>query len=407
MPQTVKPTPRSVSSWPIGAHVTLSSSTGSFASPASIGPNGMSGGGPTVPRMARSPWSARSHGSHRAPQHRRPGRASPLYPTPRPSPRLCSSVKDLGTRAKADPGVPFLPKVLGALALVKRCDPPIWARTKAALKQAGVSMRDLSDAVKPYRARPALRLVQPGEAPALRRVVDDLPDAPAENLIMPAGYVLTPTATLYTPQSASADAANEAARERLVARAPLLSTGRLTNRDEQVEAYAAQALSAEAGRLAQYVAAIEVTARLVHAALDLPWAYSDPFEALWADIAAEAAEASGEERALRDVVSWAYAHQSQFYGRSPLDGITPPKGLPTGTAGRWDAEPEWTVLAFYPTVLRQVLRELGYEPEAILGGWRQRGWLEVDQDRDRYAIHQEDAYRPGPAPPRHHPARGD
>ena len=116
-----------------GAHVTLSSSTGSFASPASIGPNGMSGGGPTVPRMARSPWSARSHGSHRAPQHRRPGRRQ-------------STLSDAEALAPAPKLIrcPYSPKVLGALALSNAAIRRRGHGTKAALKQAGVSMRDLT-----------------------------------------------------------------------------------------------------------------------------------------------------------------------------------------------------------------------------------------------------------------------
>jgi putative DNA primase/helicase len=649
-------------------------------------------------------------------------------------------VSELGALAKADPGAPFAPEVLGALALLQRRDPQAWARTRAELKKAGVPMRELTDALRRSPLRPTLRLVQPGEVPAPRRVADDLPDAPVADLLLPTGYVLTPTATRYVPAADSLTTTGEAVRDRrLVARVPLLITGRLHYREEQVEAvrcswqradgwhhrivdrgvalnvhavvklasygvpvasdtahdvvrylhafeaenyhllpqlqisshlgwqgpqgrrgflwgrtlirragrltvaadlgnlapeqwakglvafrgltagdeqvadayhaagtlegwtgavrvlrryprallalyaaflpplltilgvpnfvidwanrtstgkttllrvaasawgkpderaadgalwtwdltrvwaerasavltglplilddtkrakdprlvatllyevtsgrgrgrgnrttieptrtwhtvllstgeapatsftqdggtrtrcvevrgmpfgeatpetrrvverltrrlqrhyghagpafvewllqhrgnwkawrreyrqrveaYAAQATSAEAGRLAQYVAAVDVAARLVHEALRLPWAYTTPFKSLWDAIAAEAAEASGEERALRDVVSWAYAHQAQFYGRFPLDGLTPPKGLPTGTAGRWDSGPNWKVLAMFPHLLQQVLREFHYEPEAILSGWRQRGWLDVDRDRSRY-----------------------
>jgi putative DNA primase/helicase len=57
---------------------------------------------------------------------------------------------------------------------------------------------------------------------------------------------------------------------------------------QTVEAYAERAKGPEAGRLAQYAAAIELAAALVHHALDLPWSYNDPLDALWTDIAAEA-----------------------------------------------------------------------------------------------------------------------
>ena len=166
---------------------------------------------------------------------------------------------------------------------------------------------------------------------------------------------------------------------------------------QRVEAYAAQAPSAEAGRLAQYVAAVEVAARLVHAAIGPPLGVLRPLRGAVGRHRRRGrrGERRGACPARRGVVG-VRPRKPSSTARSPLDGITPPKGLPTGTAGRWDAEPEWTVLAFYPTVLRQVLRELGYQPEAILGGWRQRGWLEVDQDRDRYTK----KMRIGPVQPR-------
>ena len=83
-------------------------------------------------------------------------------------------------------------------------------------------------------------------------------------------------------------------------------------------------------------------------------------------------------------MSWAHAHAQQFYGRHPRDWVSPTRGLPDGTAGHWDAKADWGFLGFHPHLLRQVLRELGYESEAILGGWLQRGWLAVDNDRRRY-----------------------
>jgi hypothetical protein len=35
-------------------------------------------------------------------------------------------------------------------------------------------------------------------------------------------------------------------------------------------------------------------------------------------------------------------------------------------------------------VLYGILTDLGYTPDAILAGWRERGWLEIDNDRLRY-----------------------
>ena len=128
-------------------------------------------------------------------------------------------------------------------------------------------------------------------------------------------------------------------------------------------------------------------------ALDLPWELEDPLDALWADLVAEASDAAGDERALRDVLSWAYAHSQSFYGRHAkvVDHSgkeLPPKMPPSGWSGRWDEGKNWEFIGFYPTVLQAVLVGLGYTPEAILGGWRERGWLLVDEDRSRYTTRQ-------------------
>lgn len=150
-----------------------------------------------------------------------------------------------------------------------------------------------------------------------------------------------------------------------------------------VHDYAERAQSAEAGRLAQYAALLTLTASLVHAALDLPWAYDEPLAVLWDELAAEASDAAGDLRALRDVVSWSYSHAPDFHGReeySPNGQVRIPNG---GWAGRWDRGPDWEYLALYPTVLDKVLRDLRYEPEAILAGWQERGWLLMEKGGGR------------------------
>jgi hypothetical protein len=159
---------------------------------------------------------------------------------------------------------------------------------------------------------------------------------------------------------------------------------------ESIERYAERADAPQAGRLAAYAGAIDVAASVVHEALHLPFAYRDPLENLWDDIAGEAADAGGDTRALRDVMSWAHAHMESFVGRHKLDGGGEPRTPPGGWAGRWEVnvrgqdDEAWESIAFHPTVLKQVLREQDYEPEAILAGWRERGWLEVGTDRRRY-----------------------
>jgi putative DNA primase/helicase len=150
-----------------------------------------------------------------------------------------------------------------------------------------------------------------------------------------------------------------------------------------VERYAGEARNAEAGRLAQYAALISMTARLVHEALELPWEFDDPLAELWAELAAESEDAAGDLRALRDVVSWAYSHESDFRGREAYSDGGRERIPSTGWAGRWDNGESWEYLAFYPTVIDRVLRELKYEPEAILAGWQERGWLVPGDGRNR------------------------
>uniref|UniRef100_Q01TT1 DUF927 domain-containing protein n=1 Tax=Solibacter usitatus (strain Ellin6076) TaxID=234267 RepID=Q01TT1_SOLUE len=146
-------------------------------------------------------------------------------------------------------------------------------------------------------------------------------------------------------------------------------------------------------RLAQYAAALHQAAVYAHVALDLPWDLENPLDALWADLVGEASDAAGEVRALKDVMSWAYAHSQSFWGRhvKSVDrngGELTPRMPPGGWSGRWDEGENWQFVGFYPTVLQTVLVGLGYTPEAILGGWRERGWLLVDGDRSRYTTRQ-------------------
>jgi putative DNA primase/helicase len=141
-----------------------------------------------------------------------------------------------------------------------------------------------------------------------------------------------------------------------------------------------RAPSTEGGRLAPYAAAVHVAARIAHTALELPWDYQDPLDALWEEIAGGAADAAGEARALQAVMSWADANEASFRGREHLGPYADrqPHG---GWSGRWDTGEDWERIAFYPHTLELILRQLGYEPEAILSGWRERGWLDHAKNR--------------------------
>lgn len=135
-----------------------------------------------------------------------------------------------------------------------------------------------------------------------------------------------------------------------------------------------------AGRLASYAAAIEVAAKMAHDALNLPWGYTDTVRTLWPAIVAEASDAAGEYRALLDVVSVAYSRQEAFHERiRPTSGD--PKIPAGGWLGRWDFGDDWTFIAFYPPLLKKILTDLHYEPEGIVSGWQERGWLDTEPGR--------------------------
>jgi hypothetical protein len=131
-----------------------------------------------------------------------------------------------------------------------------------------------------------------------------------------------------------------------------------------------------AGRLCSYFAALALTAGIAHSALDLPWAYRDPIEALWEDLVSGAKEADVAAQALSTVIGWAKANQSSFRGRTQADR-TPLHGW----AGRWDSGSSWEYLAFVVHRLNELLRQFDFEPEAVLRSWQDRGWLLTGKNR--------------------------
>lgn len=150
------------------------------------------------------------------------------------------------------------------------------------------------------------------------------------------------------------------------------------------ELYSQQPPTPEAGRLAQYAALVSMAGRMAHDALGLPWTYSDPLWELWKELATEASDADGEKRALEDVCSWAFSHEHTFIGRFAKDGYN--ERTPNVVSGRWDSDKDWAFLAFYPNVLKDVLRAEGYEPEAILSGWRERKWIKHEPNKYTWVV---------------------
>jgi hypothetical protein len=142
------------------------------------------------------------------------------------------------------------------------------------------------------------------------------------------------------------------------------------------------AVSSNVGaRLAEYFAALNITAGLAHAALKLSWAYEDPVESLWEDLLSEASEADRARDALRVVMSWAYGNAHLFWGRHEEGNE---KRLPAGGwAGQWDSKKEWEQISFLPHRLNEILKNHGFEADAVLRTWKDREWLSAGSDKKR------------------------
>jgi len=137
-----------------------------------------------------------------------------------------------------------------------------------------------------------------------------------------------------------------------------------------------------AARMATHLAAIGMTARLVHEAVEMPWPYRDVVGALWADLTAETPEADRAAVALRHVLSWAHGHREQFHPHFNSSSMTPPSG---GWAGRWALdEKDEPYVGFLPHKLNEILQAGGFEPEPIKRLWLDRGWLKVSKGKHQY-----------------------
>jgi hypothetical protein len=128
-------------------------------------------------------------------------------------------------------------------------------------------------------------------------------------------------------------------------------------------------------RVAQYVAALCVAARIVHDELHVPPPDRDPMEAVRSVMYQAAADSDRALDALRVAVEWASANQHRFWAQDRRE-VTPASGW----LGSWDRGNSWSELAFLPTPLKSHLLDLGYEADAMFRSWSDRGWLRNDND---------------------------
>ncbi len=125
-------------------------------------------------------------------------------------------------------------------------------------------------------------------------------------------------------------------------------------------------------RMAAALAAISMATPLAHDALELPWENEDVVAVLWDELTAEGPDADSAGAALEHAIDWARGHQNQFFG----EGRPRSAQSRGGYAGRWDDGGAW--IGFRPEILRRVLTEGGFEFDAMLRSWRERGWVLVD-----------------------------
>ena len=153
-------------------------------------------------------------------------------------------------------------------------------------------------------------------------------------------------------------------------------------REAQDEYARAAGGDAVAGRLSTYLAALRVTAEIAHDAFGFSWAPRDPIDAVVEDVITEGVDADRAATALSHVVSYARSREHAFYGRHEKYEGTP-RAVGTGWLGKWEKDDGWKSISFYPHSLRETLAQGGFDAEATLRIWSERGWLNTGTDRSR------------------------
>lgn len=129
-----------------------------------------------------------------------------------------------------------------------------------------------------------------------------------------------------------------------------------------------------ATRTAQYLAALDVVAHLVHDVLGVPRPDGEPLDRAWDAVGEASHDADRAADALREVLSWATSQQARFWGQVAETG--PGNDAPNGGwLGTWESGGSWTQLAILPTALSEFLARQGYDADAVRRTWGGRGWL--------------------------------
>jgi len=149
--------------------------------------------------------------------------------------------------------------------------------------------------------------------------------------------------------------------------------------------YAAIATTAVARRHAGHLAVLEVAAAIVHS-LGVPQPDVDPFGYLMESQEMAGLDADRPLAAMQDLLSWCATHQTRFWGRAEIDFQGNPRTPMKGWAGSWGGGDDWDYIAIATMTFREVVREIGHDPEEILTRWSERGWLNRGAGRNRSRV---------------------
>jgi hypothetical protein len=149
--------------------------------------------------------------------------------------------------------------------------------------------------------------------------------------------------------------------------------------------YAGIARTAVARRHAGHLAVLEVIAAIVHL-LGVPQPDVDPFAYLIESQEAAALEADRPLAALQDMLSWCATHQTRFWGRADMDFEGRPRSPSTGWAGSWGSGEDWDYIAISTLTFKEVIRNIGHDPDEIISRWVARGWLNTGGGRHRTRV---------------------
>jgi hypothetical protein len=136
-------------------------------------------------------------------------------------------------------------------------------------------------------------------------------------------------------------------------------------------------------RLAKYLAVLQLTGVIANNALGVPFVKLD--ECLWSTIEESAEDSDEALRALRYLRSRAYENQHRFYKRHRVIrnhlGRRIAEVPPSRWLGVWPKESTWEWIGFLPGALRDLLRTGGFQPEAVIQSFYERGWLASNPGR--------------------------